>query len=176
MFIDSLFSLAFASRFVVLSLLFELTSFLLRFLSFSSSAILFSMFNPRGRFTVIWDCYLKSGSTSFAIYFAFNFGFIFVLSLVNTLLFVFITEVFTGTIPLLPQLGSRPSAHSAVSSPTSFIVQLQTLMSTNLFYLIYILLHLNLIKVSMFFYKTLVLYFGFPVVSFRYIGYRWHLV
>ena len=85
MFIDSLFSLAFASRFVVLSLLFELTSFLLRFLSFSSSAILFSMFNPRGRFTVIWDCYLKSGSTSFAIYFAFNFGFIFVLSLVNTL-------------------------------------------------------------------------------------------
>ena len=83
-------SLAFASRFVVLSLLFELTSFLLRFLSFSSSAILFSMFNSSGRFPVRdfnpLELNLYSESTSLLFIFAFNFGFIFVLSLVNTLL------------------------------------------------------------------------------------------
>ena len=49
-------SLAFASRlFCCPSLLFELTSFLLRFLSFSSSAILFSRFNifPRKYFILL---------------------------------------------------------------------------------------------------------------------------
>ena len=76
---------------VVLSFFVELTSFLLRFLSFSSSAILFSMFNS-------FECSLslplqrqRKLSLFFAIYFRFNFGFNSVLSLVNTSFFI--TEV-----------------------------------------------------------------------------------
>ena len=107
MFIDSLFSLAFASRFVVLSLLFELTSFLLRFLSFSSSAILFSMFNPRGRYSVIWDCIISNQVLLRLLFiFAFNFGFVFVLSLVNTLLAFSSLRSFINSSELTPLLGS----------------------------------------------------------------------
>ena len=87
MFIDSFISLAFASRFVVLTLLFELTSFLIKvtlILVFS-----YSVFNVQSREVDIpWFETVISNQVLLRLLFifAFNFGFIFVSSLVNTLL------------------------------------------------------------------------------------------
>ena len=106
--------------FVVLSLLFELTSFLLRFLSFSSSTILLSRFNS-------YLCSLsflatKSESSHKICYLIsyFNFGFNFARSLVITLTFL------TQTLKL--SLGQ--SACSVVSLPTNSILSLQNCLST----------------------------------------------
>ena len=103
---------------------FWINKFSLSFLNSRLQLFCFQCSISRGRVPVIWDSNLKSGSTSFAIYFAFNFGFVFVQSLVIT---SFLTQVC--------MLALNQSPYSAVSSPTSFILTSQALLSTTFFIL-----------------------------------------
>ena len=120
---------------VVLSLFFELTSFLIKvtlILVFS-----YSVFNVQLRVVDIpWFETAISNQVLLRLLFifAFNFGFVFVLSLVNTLLCFHHWGLHCFPLRLILNLGSRPSAHSAVSSPTNSILTRQFLLSTSFFY------------------------------------------
>ena len=140
------------------SLLFELTSFLTYFLSFSSSAILLSRFKIS---TYVLFRFSQEESESshkiFAIYFRISIS-VLILQAVLWLLF-------SSLRPLSFQLGQ--SAHSAVSSPTNSILSLQFYLSTTFSKLILQNVTTFKIEFSRFFYKVLTLYFGITVVSFH---------